>query len=417
MHWVNHRVLTTVFLFSSLAPALAQLKINEVYYNVNGPQEANQFIELYNAGGSTVYLDGLILTDEAGTGVEGIFRFPGSGTDHPVAPGEYVLIAADADGSDGFAPDLSLADWECYTGAGDYDNSSVSNLTLVGGSQELSLSVGGDSVILADGTDTSAPIDAATILDGMNYNNGGGELAGLSAAASEGDASVVAGLGYSLARCPDGADGDVSSTADFVVQNITPGTGNGCSSPLPFLSISDTSVPEPVSGTTQAVFVLTLSIPSTGVVSVLYATANGTATAGSDYTAVPATLLTFGIGVQTQTVSVVVLSDFADETNETFFVNLSSVTNASLADAQGKCTIAEITPPAFVRMARQGSVITNVWSAVSGITYRVQYSPTLLSASWTTVGSDVVASGSQATNVDPSAGAATQRYYRVLRLN
>ena len=45
--------------------ALADLKINEVYYDVNGSLRTNQFIELYNSGSTTSYLDSLIITDEA----------------------------------------------------------------------------------------------------------------------------------------------------------------------------------------------------------------------------------------------------------------------------------------------------------------------------------------------------------------
>src|SRR5438874_6831152 len=81
----------------SASSARAQLKINEVYYNVS-PQGGGQFVELYNAGTSNAFLDGMILTDEAGSGIEGVFQFPGSPgeTNHPVVPGQFVLIAVDA---------------------------------------------------------------------------------------------------------------------------------------------------------------------------------------------------------------------------------------------------------------------------------------------------------------------------------
>ena len=65
-----------------------------------------------------------------------------------------------------------------------------------------------------------------------------------------------------------------------------------------------------------------------------YATANGTATAGSDYVAGSGTV-TFAPGVLTQTVSITVNGDVLDEVDETFVVNLTSPVNATIGDAQG----------------------------------------------------------------------------------
>jgi hypothetical protein len=73
-------------------------------------------------------------------------------------------------------------------------------------------------------------------------------------------------------------------------------------------------------------------------VTVNYATANGTATAGSDYNATSGTL-TFAPGVTTQTITVQVRGDTTPEANETFAVNLSGASNATIADSQGVGTI------------------------------------------------------------------------------
>ncbi len=78
---------------------------------------------------------------------------------------------------------------------------------------------------------------------------------------------------------------------------------------------------------------------STGTVTVKYATANGTATAGSDYAAVPSTLLTFAPGQTSKTVTVNVAGDTIKETNETFTVNLSGASGATIFDGQGVGTI------------------------------------------------------------------------------
>jgi hypothetical protein len=79
-------------------------------------------------------------------------------------------------------------------------------------------------------------------------------------------------------------------------------------------------------------------------VTLSYATADGTATAGgsgigsNDYQAASGTL-TFAPGQTSQSVTVLVNGDVVAEPNETFFLNLSAPTNATLADAQGQGTI------------------------------------------------------------------------------
>ncbi len=107
----------------------------------------------------------------------------------------------------------------------------------------------------------------------------------------------------------------------------------------PGLSINDVTVAEPTAGTTTATFTVTLGSPSGQTVTVDYATANGTATAPLDYTAVVTTTLIFAPGTTTQTVDITVNADTTFEPDETFFVNLSGATNATISDPQGVGTI------------------------------------------------------------------------------
>lgn len=125
--------------------------------------------------------------------------------------------------------------------------------------------------------------------------------------------------------------------------NVTIATANGTGTitdddPVPSLSIGDTAVTEGNAGTTVATFMVTLSAASGQTVTVDYATADGTAIAGVDYTAVSGTL-TFAPGVATQTISVDVIGDGAFENDETFMVTLSAPTNATIATATGTGTI------------------------------------------------------------------------------
>jgi hypothetical protein len=108
----------------------------------------------------------------------------------------------------------------------------------------------------------------------------------------------------------------------------------------PDLLITDTTVSEGNSGTSQADFTVSLSEPSTQQVTVAYATEDGTASAGEDYVgATSGSTLTFAPGDTSKTVSVQVNGDTQNEPDETFFVNLSNPANATISDEKGIGTI------------------------------------------------------------------------------
>jgi parallel beta-helix repeat protein len=88
-------------------------------------------------------------------------------------------------------------------------------------------------------------------------------------------------------------------------------------------------VTEGHTGTTTASFAVTLAGTPAGTVTVAYQTVDGTAVAGSDYTAVSGTL-TFPAGVTSRLVNVTVLADTTDEADEAFGLVLSSPTGAIL---------------------------------------------------------------------------------------
>ena len=104
------------------------------------------------------------------------------------------------------------------------------------------------------------------------------------------------------------------------------------------ISINDVTQTEGNAGTST--FDFTVSIDQSVNASVEVNTANGTATAGSDYTAIAGQVVNFTSGgATTQTVSVTVNGDVTIEPNETFFVNLSNASGALIADNQGLGTI------------------------------------------------------------------------------
>jgi len=110
--------------------------------------------------------------------------------------------------------------------------------------------------------------------------------------------------------------------------------------PQPTIVIGDNQMGEGNSGTTPFSFAMSLSNPSYQPITVEYATADGTATAGSDYQAAKATF-TFLPGHPFQNVPLMVNvnGDTVIEPDETFFVQLSNPVNASIVKAQGAGTI------------------------------------------------------------------------------
>src|SRR5262249_26689234 len=121
-------------------------------------------------------------------------------------------------------------------------------------------------------------------------------------------------------------------------QNACFVTFTNAAPPPPSISIGNYTANEGNSSTTTFTFTVTLSAASSQTVTVNYATADATATAGSDHVAAGGTA-TFTPGQTSQNVTVSVTGDTTDEPDETFYVNLSSPTNATLATSQGRGTI------------------------------------------------------------------------------
>jgi hypothetical protein len=114
-------------------------------------------------------------------------------------------------------------------------------------------------------------------------------------------------------------------------------TGGG--QPPPVLSITDVSRFEGHRGATTIQFTVSLSAAAGQEVTVGYATADGTATAADQDYQPQAGTLTFAPGETLKTITVLIDGDRRVEQNETFFVNLSGATNATLGDAQGRGTV------------------------------------------------------------------------------
>ena len=163
----------------------------------------------------------------------------------------------------------------------------------------------------ADGTGTVGPFNAPITPTGTNGHttvNIGSPIAGVQLSALS--FSTPAGIQY------------------LQIDNFKYGTATLTNTQL---SINDVNVIEGTgAGSTTATFTVTRTNNTTGF-TVNVASSDGTATAGTDYTAFPLTTLTFiSGGALTQTVTVTISKDAIIEPNETFNMTLSGATNGSL---------------------------------------------------------------------------------------
>lgn len=159
-----------------------------------------------------------------------------------------------------------------------------------------------------------------------------------------------------------GDDGSGLQTINF--------DGTGSASPTPGLAIGDADVNLPTAGSTVANFPVTLTTASSTPVTVNYATKDGSATvAAGDYKATSGTL-TIPAGQTSATIPVTV-NGFSTSATQTFFVNLSKPTGATLTAGQGKAFLANLVLPASV-----GVTNTSVAAPTSGKTASMVFTVT-----------------------------------------
>lgn len=215
----------------------------------------------------------------------------------------------------------------------------------------------------------SAPASGSVTVD---YATGGGTAtAGLDYTATSGTLTFAAGETSKTITIPVLADTLTEGTESL---NVTLSNAHGATlsdatgvvtvtdtvAPAgpPALSLSDISVTEPASGAKAATFTITLSHASTEVVQVAYATADGTAHAGSDYTAISGTLV-FNPGETSKTLSVQVAGDGVAEGNETFALNLTHAAGATPPSLSATATIHDPVAASSGYLHTDGNQIVN----------------------------------------------------------
>ena len=178
------------------------------------------------------------------------------------------------------------------------------------------------------------------------------------------DSAHVYWTDFNIPNTADGADGAVGrANLDGTAVNQTFITGarepeglavDAATPPAPpsRISIGDVRMAEGNAGQTAFRFTVSLDRAQSAPVTVDFATADGTATAPSDYAAGQGTV-TFAPGETAKTVTVQVNGDTTVEPDETFNVNVANAAgNAAIADAQGVGTIVNDDQPVVVPPSR-----------------------------------------------------------------
>ena len=201
--------------------------------------------------------------------------------------------------------------------------------------------------------------------------------------------------------------GDGSGLGTITNDDVPPGS---------VFSVNDVTAVEGNAGTSVFTFTVSRTV-STNAASIQAATANGTATAGSDYVAIAATTLNFAAGVSTQTFAVTVNGDTTVEPDETFNVLLTNASaGTSIGDGSGLGTITndDVAPASVFSVNDVTAVEGNAGTSL--FTFTVSRTITTDAASiqaatangTATAGSDYVAIA--ATTLNFAAGVATQTF-------
>ncbi|MDP3608640.1 MAG: Calx-beta domain-containing protein, partial [Methylophilus sp.] len=199
------------------------------------------------------------------------------------------------------------------------------------------------SLALTDGTAAGLGVDyGSTGANNLQVSFDGG--ATWSNATS---ATIPAGTTSFVVRTPviDDALNEFNETFSLTATTTAGATSNLSASAQTTIFDNDFNAPDVTIGNVSVnenagsvTFTVTLSTASGKPISVDYATSNGSATAGADYTTGSGTL-NFAPGVLTQTITIPITEDMIFEGNENFFVNLSNAVNAQITVPTGTATI------------------------------------------------------------------------------
>jgi hypothetical protein len=148
----------------------------------------------------------------------------------------------------------------------------------------------------------------------------------------------------------------------------------------PSISVNDVTVVEGTQVQSTATFTLSLNGPSEKVISVQVGHEDGTATGGVDYNGITFGVVQFDPGTTSKTIPTNIIQDNTFEPDETFFLNLSNATNATIADAQGQATITNDDPQPTIAIASPQRI-----EGAQGTSGNAQFTVSLSNPSYQTI--------------------------------
>ena len=192
-------------------------------------------------------------------------------------------------------------------------------------------------------SDNTATAGTDYVADSGTLTIAAGETTGVIAVNVIGDTFVESDETYTVTLSNvvgadlSGGATTVTATGTIINDDVETPPTNPPTTSTPTVSVFDQALTEGDDGAQAMVFTLSLSEVSSQDVTVNYATANNTAASGSDF-AGGAGSLTIPAGQTSGTITVPVYGDTDVETDETFYVDLTGLTNATFADG-GATTI------------------------------------------------------------------------------
>ncbi len=259
-------------------------------------------------------------------------------------------------------------------------------VTIINDDLEVLPSISITDVAVSDGSGpTNAVFDVSlsapsTQTVTVQYATGGGTATSNADFQSvSGTLSFGPGVTHQLVTVPIIPDSSAEGNETFNVNLSNPIGGtladsqglctisDGPPSQLPFLTVDDITVVEGPSGKSDVDFTVKLSQASSQQVSFQFAAAPGTATANVDYLNVSGGALLVP-GMTRFIISVPIVGDQTPEPNETFFMNISNASGATIADNQGMATIVDYVTPSIQFAAPSVTIGENAGNATLNIT-------------------------------------------------
>ncbi|HVQ36775.1 MAG TPA: lamin tail domain-containing protein, partial [Pyrinomonadaceae bacterium] len=284
----------------------------------SGATFTNDFVEIFNRGNTTVNFAVTPYSVQYAGATANFGSNKVDLTSGTIAPGKYFLLQLSSGGAVGAALPTP-------------DASGSINLAATAGKVAL---VAGTTALNAASCPTGA-----TVSDLVGYGTTADCFEGLNRAPAP--SATAADF-----RKADGCTDTDDNAADFLVAAPAPRNSSSpakdCNAPpLPSLAITNVSANEGNSGSTTFTFTVSLSAPApAGGVTFDIATQDNTATvADADYVAKTLTSQTIVGGNLGYTFDVTVNGDLNIEPNESFFLNVTNVSGATVADGQGQGTI------------------------------------------------------------------------------